>query len=211
MNAEKKRFQLRVVMGSVMLVVLAIDRISKLAVRRYFQDEETLTGIKAAGDFFNIIYVTNRGAILGIFGDSPLLLSILSVIAALLIITYAIHQQAADPLMFPAFGCILGGAGGNLYERFRYGSVTDFLDFKFLDLSFVEKLPFFLQRPAANFIRFPAFNIADTAIVIGIFLIILSSLTETRRQKKRGLFGKTDSGISPAPNHGLGKNQMDGP
>ncbi|MGI9386013.1 MAG: signal peptidase II [Methyloligellaceae bacterium] len=117
-------------------------------------------------DFFNIVVVCNRGISFGLFNaGSPwvpiLLVGLAGVISVFLIVWL---RRAEIQLVAAAIGLILGGAIGNVIDRIRYGAVVDFLDFH------------------AFGYHWPAFNVADSAITIGVVLIIIDGLFEKRRK-----------------------------
>jgi signal peptidase II len=116
---------------------------------------------------FHLTYVRNTGAAFGIFQDGTLLLGILSVVVSLGLLVYLILNARTLPrLQLWALTLIFSGAVGNMIDRFRLGYVIDFIHFY---------LP--------NF-DFPVFNIADSCVVVGAALLIISSLI--RPQPKPG-------------------------
>ena len=110
--------------------------------------------------FFDLVLVHNRGASFGIFSDAPGWASIALIVFAILIsIALAIWMwQVHETLLAVALALVIGGAVGNVIDRIRFGAVVDFLDFH-----------------VAGW-HWPAFNIADSAITIGVILLILDSL-----------------------------------
>ncbi len=110
--------------------------------------------------FFNIVNVANRGAAFGSlqFMGNPFFI-IISLIAIAAVI-YLLIKGIEDPL---ALSFILGGAAGNLIDRLRFGFVVDFLDI------FIGKY------------HWPAFNVADSFLTIGIFLILLTNLLSFKK------------------------------
>ena len=116
--------------------------------------------------FFNLVLVHNRGASFGIFSDAPGWASIALIVFAIIIsIVLAIWMwQAQETLLSVALGLVIGGAIGNVIDRIRFGAVVDFLDFY------------------AGGWHWPAFNVADSAITLGVILLILDSL-KTKSEK----------------------------
>ncbi len=109
---------------------------------------------------FNITYVRNTGVAFGIFSSisSPaksLLLSVFTAFAAVVVVTYSVRSPARNRLLQVALALILGGALGNLYDRIAYGYVVDFLEFY------------------VRTYHWPSFNVADSAISIGVLLLAL--------------------------------------
>ena len=109
---------------------------------------------------FDLVLVHNRGASFGIFSDAPGWASVALIVFAILIsIALAIWMwRVNETLLAVALALVIGGAVGNVIDRIRFGAVVDFLDFH-----------------VAGW-HWPAFNIADSAITIGVILLILDSL-----------------------------------
>jgi signal peptidase II len=151
-------------------LVFALDRLTKWIIERSVSSWDTIVVIPG---FFQIVHTKNLGAAFGIFADSSsewrtliligLSAAVMLFIAGLLI--QAIHgSQNPHPLQKVALGLVLGGALGNIYDRAVMGSVTDFLEF------FIGEY------------RFPAFNVADSAITVGAGLLLLD-IWRTRHEK----------------------------
>jgi signal peptidase II len=116
---------------------------------------------------FYFTYVQNTGAAFGIFQDGTLPLGILSALVSMAILVYLIRRGKTMPVLQRyALASIFAGAIGNMIDRFRLGYVIDFIHFKVSGFSF------------------PVFNVADSCVVIGAILLILSSLF-TPNQPKR--------------------------
>ena len=121
--------------------------------------------------FFNLVHVGNTGAAWSLFSGYPKALAALGIMALLLLYFFRNALQLKLPHSQWPFGLIIGGILGNLIDRFRLGHVTDFLDFH-----------------AAGW-HFPSFNVADSAITIGVGLHILFSF----RQSESDLASETES------------------
>ena len=145
------------------VAILALDRLTKLAIERKVEFYETYPVIPG---FFQIVHTQNRGIAFGLFNDgatetsSGILilfsLVILGFIAALLWHAGRAMQAEHWTLRY-GLGAILGGALGNVYDRVAHqGSVTDFLDFYW------------------GRMHFPVFNVADSAITIGAGLLLIN-------------------------------------
>ena len=154
----------RVIAFVIATGVFFLDRWSKWLVETQFSSIDTKEVIPG---FFNIVHSRNSGVAFGMFsaGATPgrtLILILVSVVAVLVL---AIMLWRIDRLDSPsAFGLalIFGGAMGNVYDRVRAGSVTDFLDFY------------------AGTYHWYTFNIADASICTGAGLLILSMLLVRR-------------------------------
>jgi signal peptidase II len=111
-------------------------------------------------NFFQLVHVRNTGAAFGIGANAsskivPLLLNLGAIAVFCVVVVYALRSAVTDRLLQTGLHLILGGAIGNLLDRFRFGYVVDFLDV-------------YVGRH-----HWPAFNVADSAICIGIGLLFL--------------------------------------
>ena len=144
----------------IALSVVILDRVAKWAVARNIALHDSIPVIP---DFFRITHVENRGAAFGLFADSPsewkiAVLVLFSVVA--LVIVSALLWRISHALSTTGVGLalILGGAIGNLWDRLVSGKVVDFL------LFYIGQY------------QWPAFNVADSAIVIGAGLLVIEIL-----------------------------------
>jgi signal peptidase II len=147
--------------------VFALDRWSKWLVENSFGAWDTKTVIPG---FFNIIHSENPGVAFGMFAANTshsrtLLLAAMSIAAILILAVMLWKIDRQDHLTATGLALIFGGAIGNVYDRVRAGSVTDFLDFY------------------AGSYHWYTFNVADTAICIGAGLLILSMLSSNRKKE----------------------------
>jgi signal peptidase II len=136
-------------------LILILDRATKLAITSRFDLGQPVSVIDGA---FNITYVQNTGVAFGILSafSSPvksLFLCLVAATAAVAVIVFSMRNSPRNRLMQGALGLILAGALGNLYDRMNYGYVIDFLEFHARDF------------------YWPSFNVADTAISIGVVLL----------------------------------------
>ena len=119
-------------------------------------------------DFFNLVLVCNRGVSYGLFSDGdPSQRWILIAVALAVTAGLTVWLWRADrwPIAV-ALGLVIGGALGNVIDRFRFGAVADFLDFH-----------------VAGF-NWPAFNVADSAITVGVALLVIDSLFGSRAGRR---------------------------
>lgn len=114
--------------------------------------------------FFNLVMVWNDGISFGMFGGiGPMILSALALIVSAIFLVWLVRATAWPQAIASAM--IVGGALSNVLDRFRFGAVADFLDFHALGW------------------HYPAFNLADSCITLGIVLLLFDSLfLEPRRQ-----------------------------
>jgi signal peptidase II len=138
-------------------VVIVLDIWTKALVLRSIDLHEAIPVIP---NFFQLVHVRNTGAAFGIGANAdsalvPLLLNLGAIAVFCVVVVYAFRSAVTDRLLQTGLHLILGGAIGNLLDRFRFGYVVDFLDV-------------YVGRH-----HWPAFNVADSAICIGIALLFL--------------------------------------
>ena len=133
---------------SAAFLVILIDQISKFAIRNSMHLSQSIPVVK---NIFYITYLQNLGAGFGILQQQRLLLILVSAAVVCIILFYSKKIGKKDRLLQVISGIVLGGTIGNLIDRIIYGYVIDFLDFMI----------------------WPVFNIADSAVTIGIILLIV--------------------------------------
>jgi signal peptidase II len=149
--------------------VICLDQLTKIYIHTQFQHGESISVIH---NFFNITYVRNPGAAFGFLRDAHETLRtlfFLSVppIAALIIVFMIRSTPMSDLLTIVSLSLIFGGAIGNYIDRLWHGFVVDFLDFHYKGMW-----------------SYPAFNVADIAIVTGICLMLLMEVMRALNEKK---------------------------
>lgn len=135
-------------------------------------DQVTKTIVRSAVDpdapfhddvFFQWVRHSNSGIVGGMFRELPFI-AYLAPLAALAVLVYLFWRlDARSKWQATAFGLVLGGAIGNLIDRVRFGGVTDFLQFHFYFVPFDFPWKYF-----------PAFNVADSCIVVGVGLLVIT-------------------------------------
>jgi len=138
-------------------LVLALDQITKWLVLHHIHPHQEIPVI---GKFFSLTHVLNRGAAWGMFAHFPHSNVILATFSILTVLGLWMMRRSLAVVSLPhriAFGMIVGGIFGNLTDRVVRGSVVDFLDF-------------YLGEVIG---RWPAFNIADSTICIGVFFYLM--------------------------------------
>lgn len=153
--------------------VLILDQLTKWIVQRTLPFESSYyppDRVSVIEDFLYLVYIGNEGAAWGLFSNFKEFLIIMAFIVLALIYLARRHFQLEKPSMQIAFGALIGGILGNLIDRFRLGYVIDFID-----IHLPITVPIILPDG-----RWPAFNIADSAIVIGLLYYLILSLGESR-------------------------------
>ena len=152
----------------MILFLVVIDQATKTYIHTQFGLGETLRVIDG---YFNITYVRNTGAAFGMLADAPetfrkiFFLSV-PLIAVVVIFFMLKTTPAEDRVQVYALSAIAGGALGNYVDRLKHGFVVDFLDFHF-----------------KHHYTWPAFNIADSAIVCGVIALGGLIIRDMKREK----------------------------
>lgn len=154
----------------VSLVVFVLDQITKYMIKTSMLLHES---IPVLGDFFRITFVENSGMAFGISFGKNIFFTIFAAIASVAILVYFFTIKGRYLLARTAMAIIFGGALGNLMDRIFRGSVVDFLDFEFFNISIPAFKVLFVHFPGYDMTRWPVFNVADIAITTGMFLLLL--------------------------------------
>ena len=147
----------------IILLIVAGDQLSKTWIRSFPLDGQTIFNI----GFIQIVHWQNTGVAFGMLQGQVLLLKIVSIVGLIgfsfigIFVARRHHYLANIPNRI-SFALIIGGTIGNLIDRLRFGRVTDFIDPGF----------------------FPAFNVADSALTIGVIMIIISLLYQLLHEKR---------------------------
>jgi len=161
---------LRFAYGLLTLAILGLDQTTKALVVSRMTLYSSLPVVRG---LFHITYVTNRGALFGLFHDMAdpyrgALFTSVPVLAIALIVVFQTRTTLADTVAQAGLALILGGALGNLSDRLRLGYVVDFLDL------FVGEH------------HWPAFNVADASICVGVGLLVLDLLARGHGHRSAG-------------------------
>lgn len=188
--------------------VVIIDQISKLLVKGIsipslninFEGMEYGSSINVIGSLFKFTFVENPGMAFGIHVDgyAKLLLSLFSLIASIAIIVY-IYKVREQKLLFRlSLALILGGAIGNLIDRFFYGIIFDYAPLfygRVVDFLHFDALGFTVF--GKTFDSFPIFNIADSAVTIGVFILLIFHKSFEPKPDEINSDSKVDKIIEP--------------
>lgn len=153
----------------LVLAVIGLDQLTKywiMATMNLYEVQAVIPGL------FNLVYVTNKGAAFSMFAsiDSPVrhyfFISVNSLAAVGLTIA-AFKMRAQQVFYVISFALIASGAVGNLIDRVRFGAVIDFLDFYI------------------GSYHWPAFNVADSSICVGVAILFVLNILEIKKEKDR--------------------------
>ncbi|MDH5429316.1 MAG: signal peptidase II [Nitrospirota bacterium] len=162
MNETIRRYG---VLGFVVLVIIVVDQVTKAYIDGSMHLHESIPIIQG---YFNLTYIRNPGAAFGIMGTTSsgfrlIFFFLTSILAMGLLITIFLRLDPQDWWGQLTIASIFGGAIGNFIDRLQYGEVIDFLDFYI------------------NGYHWPAFNVADSAISVGVVSLLLLFAFEKRK------------------------------
>ncbi|RAQ94566.1 signal peptidase II [Thermogemmatispora tikiterensis] len=163
----------------VMVLVVALDQWTKALVVSYLSPPDSGRVVPLLGEYLSLYYTRNSGAAFGLFANSVVLAGLIAVAVAVVITLY-LRGLNSGPLSYKlVFGLIIGGAVGNLIDRVRHGGyVVDFILFRIPQIGF----------------RFAVFNLADSAITVGVILLLLLMVT--------GALPRTSGSAEQSPRRG---------
>jgi signal peptidase II len=158
--------------------VVALDQVAKLLVDRSLAVHESRAVLDG---LVRLTYVQNRGAAFGILSDAEIpyqavLFSLVSLLALIAIAAYAWRMPVDSRLPHTALSLVMGGAVGNLIDRARLGYVIDYVDVHW------------------GSYHWPAFNVADAAITVGVALLILDILKSPAPDEAREAMSVSSAG-----------------
>ncbi len=167
MTGNQRKYVIFSVLGALMIV---LDQWTKVLAREFLRPLPPGHGRIVVEGFFNLRYSENSGVAFGMMQSLPggrLILTAVAVGALVLVLQYLRKTDAAQVRLQVALGLVGGGAIGNLIDRIAYGRVTDFIVWHY------------------HALEWPAFNIADAALVVGVLLMALDMFRAQNSDGKR--------------------------
>jgi signal peptidase II len=149
-DIQRRRLGLFLIVAAL---IVTFDQLSKLWIRAHLALGESLP----LTDRLSLTYVGNTGSAFGLLANRTVLLIIIGIASLLIVLLFLRYLSQVTTLSMVSIGLVWGGAVGNFIDRLRFGYVTDFIYF----------------RLWGDF-YWPAFNIADAAITVGVFVLIYS-------------------------------------
>ena len=143
--------------SSDLIAAIAADQLTKLIVSSQLQLDEALHVVGP----FTIHHVQNSGIAFGLFSSATAVVTALTAFAVGWMLVFFARSGARHPVLPVALGLLIGGSTSNLIDRIRLGHVTDFLDLRY----------------------WPAFNLADSFIVVGVSILFLALLIGESRSR----------------------------
>jgi signal peptidase II len=147
-------------LAAIALAAVGADQLTKHVVTANLQLDE---GLHVVGPFW-IHHVRNSGIAFGLFASATAFVIVLTGLAVAWMLAYFARSGARHPVLPIALGLVIGGSVSNLLDRVRLGYVTDFLDFRY----------------------WPAFNLADSFIVIGVGILLAALVASDQTPRRPG-------------------------
>lgn len=154
-------FKSNIKLLSLSVVIMMIDQFTKLLIKHFMEERESF---RVIGELLRLTYIKNPGMAFGIQIGGKLFYTIFASIASVVILVYLFRLKPENFWPRFALATILGGAIGNLIDRFIYGEVVDFIDIRI--------------------IHWPVFNFADIAVSIGMIILIAIVIFEKGREEE---------------------------
>jgi signal peptidase II len=156
LRAERRQW---IGLGVVAAAAVFADQLTKHVVASQLKLD---SAVELVGPF-SIHHVQNSGIAFGLFSRATAIVIVLTTVAVAWMLLFFARSGARHPALPVALGLLIGGSVSNLVDRVRLGYVTDFLDLRY----------------------WPAFNLADTCIVVGVVLLLGSLLLADRNPRHR--------------------------
>lgn len=137
------------IIAAIASVVLLVDQVTKYLARTYLAS--TGESVRVIGDLVRLTFTRNEGAAFGMLPGNVVLFIPVHVLVLIVITAYVWRRRPESAWVVAALGLVAGGAMGNLIDRVIFGWVTDFI-----------QIPF----------DFPIFNAADSAVVVGVGILV---------------------------------------
>jgi len=145
-------------LGAVALAAIGADQLTKAIVSSQLGLNES---VHVVGPF-SIRHIQNSGIAFGLFASATSLVILLTVAAVAWMLYFFARSGSRHPILPVALGLVIGGSVSNLIDRVRLGHVTDFLDFEY----------------------WPAFNLADSFIVVGVAILLLALVADDHKSAR---------------------------
>jgi len=153
-------------------IIVIIDQFTKMLIKQFMQERDS---ISVVGDILRLTYVKNPGMAFGIQIGGRLFYTVFASIACVIILAALFRLRPENFSARFALATILGGAVGNLIDRFVYSEVVDFID--------------------VRIIHWPVFNFADIAVFIGMVILITIVIFEKRLEESEAEEEQFETGL----------------
>lgn len=161
-------------------LIFLLDQLTKSLVINYIPFHGSIPVIPG---YFDLVFIRNAGAAFGMFaqmddGVRQFFFHIVAVVAVVVLAFFFARLSKEERLLPIAISLVFGGIAGNILDRIRFGAVTDFLSAHVRDVA-IDWSVFGMRLHLP--LNWPAFNVADSAITIAMFLFIISAFRPQRR------------------------------
>lgn len=161
-------------------LILLADQVSKIWALRSLSP---VTKTDIIGDLLQFTLIFNEGGAFSTKLGSTYFYMFASLVVMIIVCVVLYKDAGKNRVLDIALALVLGGALGNLTDRLRFGAVVDFIDVDFPDFSLKPAKILFFDFPGYALNRWPVFNIADSAVTVGMVLIIFALILDSRKNK----------------------------
>ncbi len=174
------------------VMILVLDQITKIIAVKTMPP----VPVKVIGDFLQWNLVFNEGGAFSSNLGSGSFYTFAAIFVTILVLVVLAKDAGKNKLLDYSLAMVIGGALGNLTDRLYYGKVVDFIDVDFFDIHLQPAKILFYDFPGYYMTRWPVFNIADSAVSVGMVLIIIALILDAKRgaRKQSCAISPTDSG-----------------
>ncbi len=173
----------------VAILAVILDQLSKTAAYRLLPLGES---VPVLGDFLKITLILNPGGVFGTRLGSQNFYTFISVLAIGVTLWFFFKARIDAATFRVGLSLVLGGAIGNVIDRFRFGKVVDFLDFDFFNVTLPPAKIAFVKFPGFYLDRWPVFNLADAFVLVGMIFIVIYLLFPQQIPKPTAPAGSGD-------------------
>ncbi len=178
-RSSRRRGLIDLGLVAIGLAVFALDQVTKREVALALGPGAPQNSVDVLGSFVRLSYTTNSGAAFGLFPDRTIVFTLVALLAVPLLLFSRLFISFDSRLVQFSLGLLLGGTIGNLADRARLGYVVDFVDV------------------GINQARWPSFNVADSAFVVGVIILGIYMLFLAPEGETAGS-GERPGGAGPA-------------
>lgn len=161
-------------------IVLLADQITKIFALKLLSP---VTKTNVIGELLQFTLVFNEGGAFSTKLGSTYFYTFASIVVMIIVVAVLYKDSGKNRVLDLALALVLGGALGNLTDRLRFGAVVDWIDVDFPDFSLKPAKILFFDFPGYALNRWPVFNIADSAVSIGMVLIVVALILDSRKRK----------------------------
>lgn len=167
-------------LSTVSGLVFLLDQVTKEAALKFLS---SVSHTPVIGDFLRFTLIFNEGGAFSTRLGSTYFYTFASVLVMIIVITILYRDAGKNRVLDTALALVLGGALGNLTDRLRFGAVVDFIDFDFPDISIDPGKFLGFNFPGYSLDRWPVFNVADSAVSVGMFLLVVALILDSRKRQ----------------------------